>query len=174
MPFTSASRRIPSLTVCGLILACLAECLLRANAAAEGAFQPPATGAVSERPTPALYAKFCAKCHNADGAGSKPCTAGVPDFTRATWQRENSDIQLQVSIREGKGKIMPGFADRLSDGEVIDLVAHIRTFAPVKPPAEPKARRTDFDERFRMLEGELEELQREFWRLHRASEKKKP
>jgi mono/diheme cytochrome c family protein len=126
------------------------------------------------RPAPALYAKFCAKCHKADGAGSKRRASDLPDFTRAAWQRDVSDVQLRVSIRDGKGNAMPSFADRLSEREMIDLVAHVREFAPARRTDGPEEGRADFDVRFRILERELEELRREFWKLHAASKQNKP
>jgi mono/diheme cytochrome c family protein len=132
---------------------------------------PPTRAALPEKPPPAhrLYLKFCAKCHGDDGTGSKSHSADVPDFTSSTWHRERSHAQLLVSIRDGKGRCMPGFADRLGENELNELVTRVRGFAPPDRHAAPPTGDPDFDKRFQKLELEFEQMRREFWRLNDAS-----
>jgi cytochrome c553 len=122
------------------------------------------------RPALMLYKKYCARCHQVDGSGSRSRSVETPDFTRLVWQRERGDVQLLISIREGKGRAMPGFGDRLSDKEIEEQVAFVRMFAPSIRGESSRAKGTDFDARFRKLELELAELRRAFWELHASSE----
>jgi cytochrome c553 len=81
-----------------------------------------------------LYRHFCVKCHGADGTGNavRDQFPKIPDFTKARWQMARSNPQLLVSIREGKGIMMPPFGDRLSGQQTSDLVAFIRAFGKAK------------------------------------------
>jgi uncharacterized membrane protein len=56
----------------------------------------------------------------------------IPDFTDASWQERRSDAQFLASILDGKGADMPPSRDELSDEQGQDLVAFVRTFAPVR------------------------------------------
>ena len=81
-----------------------------------------------------LYRQYCLKCHGPDGTGNavRDQQPKIPDFTKAQWQKTRSNPQLLVSIREGKGTMMPPFGDRLSDHQVSDLVAYIRAYGKSK------------------------------------------
>jgi hypothetical protein len=98
--------------------------------------------------------------------------SALPDFTRVAWQERCSDVQLRVSISEGKGQAMPGFSGRLSAEEIDQLVAHVRAFAPLSKAANKKADWGDFEARFRALEEEMEKLRREFRELEAASRRR--
>ena len=76
------------------------------------------------------YRQFCVKCHGADGTGNavREQFPKIPDFTKTRWQMARSNPQLLVSIREGKGTMMPPFGDRLSNKQTSDLVAFVRAF----------------------------------------------
>lgn len=71
----------------------------------------------------ALYRTHCAGCH---GPGGRPVLPGAPDLSRPT-ALLRPDLSLLSSIRNGKGG-MPGYAGQLRDREILDLVAHMRTF----------------------------------------------
>ena len=75
----------------------------------------------------ALYKSKCAMCHGADGSGStsmgksmglKPL--GSPDVQKM------SDADLTALITNGKGK-MPAYKGKLTDAQISDVVAYIRT-----------------------------------------------
>jgi cytochrome c6 len=70
-----------------------------------------------------LYRTHCIACH---GSGGKPVLPGAPDFARPLALLK-SDTVLLASIRQGRGA-MPGYAGQLRDREILDLVAHLRTF----------------------------------------------
>lgn len=86
----------------------------------------------------ALYAANCTACHGKAGDGKGPAAIALKpkpaDFTSAVfWTPERTDAALAASIVSGKpGTGMSGFT-QFSAGEVGDLVAYLRTFAPAAP-----------------------------------------
>lgn len=73
------------------------------------------------------YVAKCQMCHAADGSGDTPAGKAMkarplnsPDVLK------ESDADLIAIIKNGKGK-MPAFAGKLTDAQIADLVAHIRT-----------------------------------------------
>jgi cytochrome c6 len=73
-----------------------------------------------------LYKAKCAGCHGADGSGSAMGKKlGAHDFHSAEVQKM-SDDELKTAIAEGKGK-MPGYKRSLSEQQIKDLVAYVRS-----------------------------------------------
>jgi len=97
-----------SLTVAGLIIL-----LLSTNAMAGD----PLEGR-------AIYNEHCAGCHGANGRG---VVAGTPDLAGATNIMVKPDLKLMQTIAAGKN-IMPAYQGRLSEKEMLDVIAYIRTF----------------------------------------------
>jgi mono/diheme cytochrome c family protein len=79
-----------------------------------------------------VYTTYCQACHGADGKGTevKAAMPTLRDFTSRKWQDGVSDVQIKVSILEGKGTFMLPFRDKISDDEIKELTAFIREFAP--------------------------------------------
>jgi mono/diheme cytochrome c family protein len=84
-------------------------------------------GAMHAQTGAATYKAKCQMCHAADGSGSTPAGKAMkaipfssPDLIKA------SDAQLFASTKNGKGK-MPAFGAKLSDAEIKDSIAYIRT-----------------------------------------------
>jgi mono/diheme cytochrome c family protein/uncharacterized membrane protein len=115
-----------------------------------GAAPPPPAPVATVTPTARdLFRQHCAKCHEADGTGSRARRRhpGIPDFTDTSWQAGRGDAQLGASILDGKGKEMPSFRGQVSDEQARGLVTYVRTFAAaadrpgaeeeVPTPAEP-------------------------------------
>lgn len=77
--------------------------------------------------------QYCAKCHGADGAGKTKMglKLKVKDYTDPAVQAAFTDDQLAKVTVEGSTKdgheLMKGFKDDLSEKEIHELVAHIRT-----------------------------------------------
>jgi len=71
----------------------------------------------------ALYAANCAICHGQAGRSVMP---GAPDFDRPG-PLLRADMTLLVAIRSGKNA-MPAFQGRLSDRDILDVIAFMRTF----------------------------------------------
>jgi mono/diheme cytochrome c family protein len=113
------------------------------------------------------FQKFCARCHGRDGTGSpgRGTLAGIPDFTHVSWQDRRADAQLIASILDGKGKEMPSFSGKVEEDQARSLVRQIRHFASNRrAPGRAKEDRSSpgsFEEEFRRLQQELEELKRE-------------
>jgi cytochrome c553 len=82
----------------------------------------------------ALYEKDCAKCHGADGKGETKMgkKLGAKDYTDAKVQAELKDDAAIKATKEGlkdkEGKVLMKPAEGLSDQEIKDLVAYMRTF----------------------------------------------
>lgn len=70
-----------------------------------------------------LYENRCAGCHGPDGI---PQVAGIPNFKMGEGLMK-PDQQLLTFIQNGKG-VMPGFKGVISDTEIRDIIAHVRTF----------------------------------------------
>ena len=69
-----------------------------------------------------IYRTYCENCHGINGQGKM---AGVPNFTRGQTLM-HSDLSIFDSIRSGKST-MPGFLGVLSEQEILDVIAYIRT-----------------------------------------------
>jgi cytochrome c6 len=76
---------------------------------------------------PDLYKAKCQMCHAADGSGNTPAGKAMkavpfdsPDILK------EPDTTLSAVIKNGKGK-MPAFTGKLTDAQITDLVAYIRT-----------------------------------------------
>lgn len=69
-----------------------------------------------------IYNQQCANCHGSDGKGAMP---GVPNFTLGMTLMQ-SDASLYNTISTGKN-VMPGFEGILSDQDIYDVIAYIRT-----------------------------------------------
>jgi cytochrome c6 len=80
-----------------------------------------------------LFNSKCAICHGKDGKGLPTWRAkGQRDFTDANFQKSKTDNQVADTIRNGKGKFMPRFKEKLSDKEISSLVSQVRSFGKKK------------------------------------------
>jgi hypothetical protein len=94
----------------------------------------------------------------------------IPDFTSRAFQESQTNERFTVSILDGKGKYMPAFRGRVNQSAVQDLVAYVRSFGPARAaPTVPPA--SDFEKRFRELEQEWNELQKQMRDLPRPPSK---
>ena len=73
------------------------------------------------------YKAKCASCHGADGLAATPMGKmfKIASFKDPA-QVKLSDAELIASTTKGKGK-MPAYAGKLTDAQIKDVVAHIRT-----------------------------------------------
>jgi len=79
----------------------------------------------------------CASCHGKDGVGATRAgrTAGVEDFTDPAYQAKFTDEEAIARIKEGltdekTGKErMKSYSDKLTEEEMVAVVAYIRAFA---------------------------------------------
>lgn len=69
-----------------------------------------------------LYAAHCAACHGASGTSVMP---GAPNFARSEGMLR-PDLFLLNAIKDGKNA-MPAYQGILSDRDILDVIAHLRT-----------------------------------------------
>lgn len=69
-----------------------------------------------------IYAVRCSGCHGVNGL---PTMAAVPNFTIGQGLMK-SDQEIIGFIKKGK-TVMPGFEGVLTDEEILDVIAHMRT-----------------------------------------------
>ncbi len=74
-----------------------------------------------------VYKAKCQMCHAPDGSGNTPAGKAkkARPFSSPDVLKE-SDTDLTAIIKNGKEK-MPGFAGKLTDAQMTDLVAYIHT-----------------------------------------------
>jgi cytochrome c6 len=76
----------------------------------------------------------CAKCHGADGRGQTKMgrQLGVKDYTDPKIQAEMKEAEMlsrtTAGIKEGSKEKMPAYKGKLSEQEIKDLIAFVRTF----------------------------------------------
>jgi len=128
---------------------------------------PPPTGISEEeaarvRVGQTIFRQFCIVCHGPDGTGSlmRPSIPQIPDFTSAAFQKQHTDVQLRVSILDGKGPIMQPNRGRVTEDQARDLAAYVRTFGPGLPVI-PGSSDAEFAEAVRRLEQQLDELHKQ-------------
>jgi mono/diheme cytochrome c family protein len=82
------------------------------------------------------YALLCASCHGAGGAGDGPVSAGLDpkptNHTDAAYMGSLSDDHLFTVVKEGGGAVgksvlMAPWGGALNDGQIWDVVAHMRS-----------------------------------------------
>lgn len=83
--------------------------------------------AVAQNSGADTYKAKCQMCHAADGSGSTPAGKAMKamPLTSPAIVKE-SDADLIAATKSGKGK-MPAYASKLSDSQIKDVVAYIRT-----------------------------------------------
>ena len=86
-----------------------------------------AASAFAQQAGEATYKAKCAMCHGADGIGNTPVGKSMkvrsfksPEDVKAT------DAELFKQTKDGVGK-MPAYAGKLTDAQIQDLVAYIRS-----------------------------------------------
>ncbi len=93
----------------------------------------------------AVYQKRCLQCHGDEGDGLGPAAEYLNppprDFTLGLFKIQSSafdadlpnDADLVRMVRDGMpGTAMPGWSDILSEAEIADVIAYIKTFAELE------------------------------------------
>lgn len=85
-------------------------------------------GVAQEAPVGALFQQDCARCHGADGKGTR--SEHTPDFGSESVQRSLGATDITDAIRNGKGNgRMPAWSGKLTDAEIDSLASYIRSFS---------------------------------------------
>ncbi|RMD62536.1 MAG: cytochrome c [Alphaproteobacteria bacterium] len=69
-----------------------------------------------------IYEEHCARCHGPRGV---PVLPNVPDFSRG--ERLDAPDQVLIERTRAGGRLMPSFDRIISDRDILDVVAFIRT-----------------------------------------------
>jgi cytochrome c6 len=127
-------RKEADVSRAGQVAIPIAVYLLIGTSVAEAASPERLTGNVSEGHT--LYQRHCEPCHGANGHGDGSLgMALVPpaaDLSASAIQSK-SERELLHTILEGKaGTAMPSFRQHLSEKQARDLLAFVRSLAPLR------------------------------------------
>ncbi|WP_447976906.1 c-type cytochrome [Candidatus Nitrospira bockiana] len=89
------------------------------------------------RPGALIYEEHCARCHGLSGRGDGPDAATLivpPANLQSLRSRSKSDFELLTTIAYGVAySPMHGWRGRLTDDEMLEVIAYIRTMAPFYP-----------------------------------------
>src|SRR5262249_51572899 len=130
--------------VVGLGLLALGAWVLQPGRASGQAARAPEAG----RPHPGqpVYERNCALCHGPTGQADGPAAAALPIkppplTARRVLNGLTDDFLVQI-VRDGAGSVglapqMPAFGRQLTEKEIRDVVAYVRTMA--QPPYRPRA-----------------------------------
>ena len=71
---------------------------------------------------------MCGRCHGAEGKGDGTAAiTPVPDLTDAQWDYGSSDGEIFSVIHDGVSADMDGYAARLSDTDIWNVVNYVKT-----------------------------------------------
>jgi mono/diheme cytochrome c family protein len=76
-----------------------------------------------------VYQRLCVRCHGPRGKGDGGAAGAVPsDLSDAQWDYGGSDGEIFSVIHDGTSTDMEGYAARISDADIWNVVNYIRTF----------------------------------------------
>jgi mono/diheme cytochrome c family protein len=76
-----------------------------------------------------VYQRLCVRCHGPQGKGDGGAAGAVPsDLSDAQWDYGGSDGEIFSVIHDGTSTDMEGYAARISDADIWNVVNYIRTF----------------------------------------------
>lgn len=109
----------------GMLIAAMAG--VAAGPTHSGAGDNPAPKAAPSAKGKTLFIKYCAGCHGPEGKGDGYKLLGAdPANLTAPETKKKSDSALLATIHEGKPN-MPSWKGRLSDRDIQNVLAYIRT-----------------------------------------------
>jgi mono/diheme cytochrome c family protein len=137
---------------------------------------PPGETAARIRTGATIFRQFCIVCHGVDGKGTlmRPVLPPIPDFTNPAFHKEHTDVQLLISILNGKGTLMPANVGRITEGQAGDLVAFVRSFGPseFQAAAPAAAAGDDFEAKYNTLQQQWDALERQLQAIPRTPAKR--
>jgi mono/diheme cytochrome c family protein len=81
-----------------------------------------------------VYQRLCIRCHGAEGKGDGSESGGAQpaDLTDAQWDFGATDGDIFTAIHDGTSADMDGYAARLSDTDIWNVVNYLRSIGPKK------------------------------------------
>jgi mono/diheme cytochrome c family protein len=80
-----------------------------------------------------VYTRMCSRCHGPAGKGDgSAASAPVPDLTDGQWDFGGTDGEIFSVVHDGVSADMDGYAARLSDTDIWNVVNYVRN-AAAKP-----------------------------------------
>jgi cytochrome c oxidase cbb3-type subunit 3 len=78
------------------------------------------------------YQRLCSRCHGPQGKGDGSGGGGAQpaDLTDDKWDYGSSDGEIFAAIHDGTSIDMEGYAERLSDTDIWNLVNYLRSIGP--------------------------------------------
>lgn len=80
------------------------------------------------------YQRLCSRCHGAEGKGDGTGGGSVqpPDLTDDKWDYGSSDGEIFSAIHDGTSIDMEGYAARMSDADIWNVVNYLRSIGTQK------------------------------------------
>lgn len=72
-----------------------------------------------------VFAQTCAACHGPDGRGDQ--AQGAPNLADAIWLYGGDKVQIQETLYQGRGGVMPAWSDRLSEEQITALAVYVHS-----------------------------------------------
>jgi len=94
----------------------------KASVQSAGSSEAPGAAATPVSEGAAIFAQNCQSCHGKGGKGDI-----CPNLTDKVWKYGNSDQQLHQTISQGRPGGMPSWGNTLSEKQIRDLIAYIRS-----------------------------------------------
>jgi high-affinity iron transporter len=81
-----------------------------------------------------LFGRYCVSCHGKEGKGDGPAGAKLKpppsNLADAEWKHGSSDAEILAVIHDGvKDTGMKGFASRMTERELQDLVSYVKSLS---------------------------------------------
>ena len=73
----------------------------------------------------ALFAQQCASCHGAEGLGDQ--ALGAPNLTDGIWLYGGERLDIQRTVHQGRGGVMPAWTGRLSEEQITALAVYVHS-----------------------------------------------
>ncbi|MCC7417974.1 MAG: c-type cytochrome [Acidobacteria bacterium] len=85
-----------------------------------------------------IYQRMCERCHGPAGKGDGTSATGAEppsDLTDDLWAHGSTDGEIYTVIHDGSSIDMDGYAGRVSDTDIWNVVNYLRSLGPAAAPA---------------------------------------